>query len=582
MNQLPFLPHLPRLPNLRPQLTPSVLRDALAGLSVAAILLPQAVAYSAIAGAPILHALVATLLGLALYAALGSSRFGIASPTSSAAAVFASTAIAYGPGSGFALVMLTGALLLLTAWMRADFLAAFVSRPVLRGFSWALSATIIVSQLPQMTGVNLLSRHAPDLLLQWFKNLHQVHMPTLLLGGGAFATWLLLEQLQKRHPWLQPSLVVMLLALLLSALLPLQNHGIALLGHIDLQGIRLQWPDMGWHNWEEMAPIAPTLLLIVFAESWGAVHSLALPYGDKVSARRDMAALGIINLACGLLQGLPAGVGFSASSANHNAGGRSRLAGVFAGFVIVLLLWLARSWLALLPMPALAAIVAGILSHNLSPRPLFRSLRLGGDAWLALLTAAGVFLSGVLFGMLMAAGLSMLMALRRFAKPRWSELGHLPETREYLATSHSPQVQRVPHVMVMRPEAPLFFANAETILQEMAQHLASLPAPIHAVILSLETSDDLDSTTLEALDEFQKKLHQNHQHLLLARIKDRPRQSLQRAGRVLREATAPEDVACARSTDGIFTVCWSVDNAMQAAQILLQSDLAQQNTPPPH
>ena len=582
MNQLPFLPHLPRLPNLRPQLKPSVLRDALAGLSVAAILLPQAVAYSAIAGAPILHALVATLLGLALYAALGSSRFGIVSPTSSAAAVFASTAIAYGPGSGFALVMLTGALLLLTAWMRADFLAAFVSRPVLRGFSWALSATIIVSQLPQMTGVNLLSRHAPDLLLQWFKNLHQVHMPTLLLGGGAFATWLLLEQLQKRHPWLQPSLVVMLLALLLSALLPLQNHGIALLGHIDLQGIRLQWPDMGWHNWEEMAPIAPTLLLIVFAESWGAVHSLALPYGDKVSARRDMAALGIINLACGLLQGLPAGVGFSASSANHNAGGRSRLAGVFAGFVIVLLLWLARSWLALLPMPALAAIVAGILSHNLSPRPLFRSLRLGGDAWLALLTAAGVFLSGVLFGMLMAVGLSMLMALRRFAKPRWSELGHLPETREYLATSHSPQVQRVPHVMVMRPEAPLFFANAETILQEMAQHLASLPAPIHAVILSLETSDDLDSTTLEALDEFQKKLHQNHQHLLLARVKDRPRQSLQRAGRVLREATAPEDVACARSTDGIFTVCWSVDNAMQAAQILLQSDLAQQNTPPPH
>ena len=109
MNQLPFLPHLPRLPNLRPQLTPSVLRDALAGLSVAAILLPQAVAYSAIAGAPILHALVATLLGLALYAALGSSRFGIVSPTSSAAAVFASTAIAYGPGSGFALVMLTGA-----------------------------------------------------------------------------------------------------------------------------------------------------------------------------------------------------------------------------------------------------------------------------------------------------------------------------------------------------------------------------------------------------------------------------------------------------------------------------------------
>ena len=558
------------MPAARPQLPPSLPRDALAGLSVAAILLPQAVAYSAIAGAPILHALITTLLGLALYAALGSSRFGIVSPTSSAAAVFASTVATYGAGSGFALVLLTGSMLLLTAWLRADFLAAFVSRPVLRGFSWALSATIIISQLPQMTGVAIPSKHAPYLLLQWAKNLPYVHLPSLLLGGGAFATWLLLRQIQKRrHRWLQPSLLVMVLALLLSAALPLPAYGVALLGRIDLQGLRLQWPDMDWREWVEVVQIAPTLLLIVFAESWGAVHSLALPYGDKVSARRDMAALGVINLACGLLQGLPAGVGFSASSANYDAGGRSRLSGVLAGFVLVLLLWLARGVLALLPMPVLAAIVAGILSHNLSPRPLFRSLRLGGDAWLALLTAAGVFMGGVLFGMMLAVSLSILLAMRRFAKARWSELGRLPKSREYLDRKRNPQVQRVPQVAIMRPETPLFFANAETILHEMALRLQAMSAPVHVVILSLETCDDLDSTTLEALEEFQKELHQHRQHLLLARVKDRPRRALQRAGRVLRDATQPQAVANSTSTNGIFTVCWSVDNAVQAAQILL-------------
>ena len=581
MNQLPFLPNLPRLPAIRPQLPPSLLRDTVAGLSVAAILLPQAVAYSAIAGTPILHALVTTLLGLTLYAMLGSSRFGIVSPTSSAAAVFASTVITYGPGTGFALVLLTGALLLLTAWLRADFLAAFVSRPVLRGFSWALSATIIIGQLPQMTGVTLPSNRAPYLLLHWLQHLSRIHLPTLLLGGGAFSIWLVLRQIQKRrHRWLQPSLVVMLLALLVSAVLPLPAYGVALLGHINLQGIRLQWPDMDWRDWVEMVQIAPTLLLIVFAESWGAVHSLALPYGDKVSARRDMTALGIINLACGLFQGLPAGVGFSASSANYNAGGRSRLAGVSAAFVIVLLLWLARGLLALLPMPVLAAIVAGILSHNLSPRPLFRSLRLGGDAWLALLTAAGVFMGGVLFGMMLAVSLSILLAMRRFAKTRWSELGNLPETREYLDVKRNPQAQSVPEIMIMRPESPLFFANAETILLEMAEHLEASPTPVHAVILSLETCDDLDSTTLEALEEFQKERHQHGQHLLLARVKDRPRRALQRAGHVLRDASSLEAVTHTSSIDGIFTVCWSVDNAVQAAQVLLQSDLDVQTTLP--
>ena len=532
------------------------------------MLLPQAAAYAGIAGVPMWHALIATLAGLVLYAALGSSRFAVVSPTSSAAAVFASTALAQGTDAAYALVILTGAMLVLAAVLSTGFLAAFVSRPVLRGFGWALSVTIVIRQLPQMTGIAVQDRHALPLLMKLLRGLPQLHPATLALGGGALAVWMLLRHMQTRWRGLQPSVVVLALGMAVSAALPLQSYGVALLGPLDLQGVQPQWPSIAWSGWVDMAHIAPALVLIVFAESWGSIHALALPHGDKVHARRDMAALGISNLACGLLQGLPVGAGFSASSANHEAGGCSKMAGLFTALALALLLWLARGWLALLPIPVLAAIVAGLLSHNLGPRPLFKSLRLGGDAWLALITAAGVLLGGVLFGMLLAVGLSMLLALKRFAKPVWSELGHLPGSHDYLDMAHHPEVQRVPGMLLLRPEEPVFFANAETLFREMLDFVRTAAWPAQAVIVSLEACDALDATSLEALDELQEALHNDDRHLLLARVKDKPRQALLRAGRLLRDATAL-DPNHTTSQNGLFTVCWSVDDAVQAAQIML-------------
>ena len=212
--------------------------------------------------------------------------------------------------------------------------------------------------------------------------------------------------------------------------------------------------------------------------------------------------------------------------------------------------------------------MAGLLSHNLGPRPLFKSLRLGGDAWLALITAAGVLLGGVLFGMLLAVGLSMLLALKRFAKPVWSELGHLPGSHDYLDMAHHPEVQRVPGMLLLRPEEPVFFANAETLFREMLDFVRTAAWPAQAVIVSLEACDALDATSLEALDELQEALHNDNRHLLLARVKDKPRQALLRAGRLLRDATAL-DPNHTTSQNGLFTVCWSVDDAVQAAQIML-------------
>ncbi|MBV8617808.1 MAG: SulP family inorganic anion transporter [Curvibacter sp.] len=526
--------------------------DLLAGLSVAGVLLPEAVAYAAIAGVEPLHALLAALVGLCIYPWLGTSRFAVVAPTSSAAAVFASAVAIGGPAMGYALVGLTGLMFLSAAALRAGFLGGFISRPVLRGFAWGLAVTIVIKQLPAITGAEVHASQVGVLLWKLLDSAAQWHRPSLYTGLGALALWLLLRHGLQRWLFIPPSLVVLSLGIAVSAWQDLGAQGVPLVGLIEWQPLAWHLPSLSTENWLRAVEIAPALLLILFAESWGSVRSLALQNGDSVNANRELLALGAANLVSGLVQGLPVGAGFSAASASQAAGGRSKWAGVAAAAALALLLWWARPWLALLPEPVLAAVVAGILSHNLWPKAVIATLRLGSDAWLALAAAAGVLGFGVLFGMLLAVGLSLLVAIRRFAQPVVSELGLLPGTRDYLDHERHTETVLRPGVLIMRPEEPLFFANAELIFQFVQRR--ALDRQTRVVVLSLEVSDDLDSTAMEALAEFASSLRQRDTRLLLARVKDKPREALLRVG-LLADGANPSRV-------GLF---WSVDDAVQAA-----------------
>ena len=214
----------------------------------------------------------------------------------------------------------------------------------------------------------------------------------------------------------------------------------------------------------------------------------------------------------------------------------------------------------------LAAVVIGILSHNLWPRALLSSLRLGGDAWLAWVAAGGVLIAGVLPGMLLAVALSLLLALRRFAQPLVAELGRLPETRDYLDRQLHPDALTQAGTLIMRPEEPLFFANAEQIFHFV--RLRAEAAQAHVVVLSLEVCDDLDSTAIETLAELAASLERHNIRLLLARVKDRPREALQRAG-------------LSHAGLGGVALFWSVDDAAQAAAALAtaQAEIKTESSP---
>lgn len=537
--------------------------DLFAGLAVAGVLLPEAVAYAAIAQVPTTHALLAALVGLCVYPLLGSSRFAIVAPTSSAAAVFGSAVVSGGPQMGVALVFLTGGLFLLSGLLRAEFLGAFISRPVLRGFAWALAVTIVLKQVPHVLGVHVSATNIIPVLDQLAAEASHLHRPSLWWGAGALALWLLLHHALRRWIWLPPSLVVLALGVALSAALQPAAQGMQLVGRIEWQALGLRLPDLSLEFWQQAAEIAPALLLVLFAESWSSVRSLALQQGDEVDARRELLALGAANSVSALLQGLPVGAGFSAAAANQGAGARSKWAGVAAALALALLLWLARPALALLPVPVVAAVVMAILLHNLWPHSVLGSLRLRNDTWLALVAAAGVIGFGVLFGMLLAVGLSLALALKRFAEPVVVELGRLPGTRDFVNAARHPDAQILPGVLIMRPDEPLFFANAEAVFKRVADSVRREKA--HTVILSLEMSDDLDSTALEAMGELCKRLSEEKCQLMLARIKDPARQGLERSG--LRSDGRP----------GV-RLFWSVDDAVSAAE---SQPLPQPQSPSP-
>lgn len=501
--------------------------DLLAGFSVAGILLPEAVAYAAIAGLTPNRAVLAAIAGALIYALAGRSRFAVVAPTSSSAAILAAALANLpdgAPREAFATlaVALVGLLFLAAGSLRLGGLAGFVSRPVLRGFAFGLALTIIVRQMPALTGVTLPGHQ--DLfhtIAGLAAALPRWHLPSIAVGLAALAMLLVLRRL----PRLPGAFLTLVAGIALSFAVDLPAHGVALIGTIDFAPSWPAVPPFEPAAWSAIIELAPALCLMLFAESWGTMRGLALAHGDRVEPDRELRALGWSNLGAALVNGMPVGAGFSAGAANEAAGAATRLAGVVAALGLGLLVVFGGPLIARLPHPVLAAVVIAALTHALAPGPLVRLVRLGRDQYVALAAAAGVIVLGTLNGMLLAIILSLAALLRRFAAPRVAQLGRLAGSRDYVDLARHPEASAPRGMTIWRPSAPLFFANAERVLGAIAAYGLSRP-----VILSLEETADLDTTALDALLEFALQVDRAGGQLWLARVHDHVRDLLAAAG----------------------------------------------------
>jgi anti-anti-sigma factor len=256
------------------------------------------------------------------------------------------------------------------------------------------------------------------------------------------------------------------------------------------------------------------------------------------------------------------GAGFSISNANAQAGTKSRFGAMFAALAVALVVAAAVRWIALIPEPVLAAIVISALAHALSPRPFVVLFRLGKDQWVAIFAAAAVLVLGIINGLLVAVGLSVVGLLRRLAYPQLSELGRAGN-HDFVDCSTHPEAKPVAGMLVIRPNAPLFFANADAILGAVARRARETGST--KVVLSLEETDDLDSSSLEALTELRETMAAQRKSLTLARVHDRVRIMLNRGG----------------LADLASTATFSVDDAVTAANDERRTSNGQCSRPDP-
>jgi MFS superfamily sulfate permease-like transporter len=504
------------------------LADLLAALSIAGLLLPEAVAYSGLANLPPQAGVIGLFAGLMCYGLLGRSRFAIVAATSSSAAVMAAASSALGAGDEAARVLLasllvpcTGLAFVLAASARLGAISNLIARPVLRGFAFGLALVIVLKQVPALAGLTAHSGSFFLLLLEMARTLRGANPAALAVGLAALAGLFALERVRR----IPGALVVIVGGIAASGWL--DAHGVSLTGPIRLA---LEPPSLvlpAHLDWPQLIEFALALMFILYAESYSSIRTFALKHDDAVQPNRDLLALGVANIISGLFHGTPVGAGYSGTSANDAAGAQSRAAGLMAALIILLLVLLCLPFIERIPEPVLAAIVIHAVSKSLRLGPIRIYFRLHRDRLITVIAIVAVLVFGMLNGLLFAIAFSLAMLLRTLARPRLAELGRLGN-HDFVSVERFPNSLRKPDVLVLRPEEPLLFANADPVLA-LARIRIQHRAGVKLVVLSLEESPDLDASSIESLAEFSTWLSGRHVELRLARLKDSAREGLLRA-----------------------------------------------------
>jgi SulP family sulfate permease len=486
--------------------------DAIAGLTLWGLVVPEAMAYAGIAGLPPQAGLYTLVVSLLVYALLGTSRHLSVGGTSATAALLASSvaaalvasasATAADPQSyavyASAFVLVTGLVFLVAGIARLGFITQFLSKPVMDGFVVGLAVFVTVGQLNKLFGVPKPDGNTVEKLVGIVKELPDASITTFAVGALALAALFLLPRLSKRLP---SGLVVLFGAIALSTALNLEGQGVAVVGKLP-QGLPTpSLPVVPLEDYLAMVLPAIGVLLVAFSESLGVAHEFAEKHGYEVDSDQELNAHAVVNLGSALFGGMLAAGSMSSSAVKESAGARTQVANLVAwGATIVTLLFLTPLFTSL-PEAVLAALIIHAVWHILSSRKLVKLRQEAPvEVWFGVLALAGVVFIDVLEGMMIGLLASLAFVIYRSSRPHISRLGRVPGTPgAYSDLARHPENDPVPGVLIFRLDAPMYYANAITARDGVKAMIREAAVPPIAVIFDAAAQDDLDLTSSQVL-----------------------------------------------------------------------------------
>lgn len=498
--------------------------DLIAGLSVAAVQVPTAIAYAQLAGFSPEIGLYASILPVIIYAFLGTSRQLVVGPDAATCTMVAAlmTPLAAGDQSRYlvlsaGLSLIAGVLMIIGGLCKVGFIVNFFSRPILVGFLNGIAASIIVGQLGKLLGIKVEAHDFFPTLFHVITSIPQTHMTTMIVGAATLVLLVLLKRFAPRAP---SSLIA--LAAASTALLYLggPSSGVALVGSIPSGLPSLGLPEFNYHAGQGIVVSAIGLVIVSFTSGMLTARSFAARAGQTIDANQEMWALGAANLAAGFSGAFAITGADSRTAVNSASGSKTQLSAVFAALATAAVAaWLSGP-LAFLPITALAAVLifsAISLLDFASYKELKQVSRMEFN--LSLLTTAGVLTLGVLPGVAVAILLALIVILFRIYNPDDSILGEVPGLDGFNDITLSPISKSIPNVVIWRFEGPLVFFNADRFKARVREVLAAQQPRVRWFVFSMESISQLDATGLKALEELCLELKREEIEVLIARPK---------------------------------------------------------------
>jgi SulP family sulfate permease len=473
----------------------------IAGVSVAALVVPKSLGYAGIVGVSVQNGLYAAAAGAILYAIFGTSRQIATGPSSALAAVAAGALATAGLSDGddavalvAAISMMTGFLYLLLALFKMGWISNFLSKAVITGFLFGAAIQVVIGELPKLTGTDADGSNSWRELGSWVEGLDQTDGTTLLIG---VLSLVLIFGLRFKAPQVPGALVLVVLGILAGWALDLGDEGVALVGDVPRGLPSVAFPDLDFvrDNIQVIVPASIGLLLIGFSQTAGDAREFASRHRYRIDINQESTAQGAANVGSGLVGGIPVSTSLSASSLNETSGAKTQVASLTTGAVIVLTLLVLAPLFSDLPMPVLAAIIIEAVMGGMMDVPAMRRLyRVARfDFWIAIVALLGVLTAGVLAGVMIGVLLSLIWLIYVSSTPSMPILAREPDTQVFRTLETHGEGETEPGVLVVRFDAGLYFASSGAFEDELRElYEAAEPKP-HTLVISFEAVSFIDS-----------------------------------------------------------------------------------------